>query len=365
MDQFEHKSLLTTPYNLTYSYYLSPDFHTHLSPSTPTLLFIHGFPDDALMWSHLMPTMLALPYPIIALDILGLGSSSKPTSPQQYNYLAQANSIGQILDHEGVPKDKNIIPIGHDWGSAIAQRFYLYHRTRCVGLALISLAYQIPSPEPFDLAAANEAKASRFGYPQWEYWNFFTASDAPALMRANLDRFYEVNHGLSLSSEKGKNGRDVWMREMFCTPGAMRAYITRTGRYADFTVPLKEYDFDHEALRAQINDRLGREGATEAAVCYYHSLKDNTMLEEERSLCPSHSEGGEDKRKIDVPVCYIGQTGDWVCRTDLMGDAKREGLVADVEEHVVEAGHWVMYEKPQAIADVLKGWLERRFAVGG
>ena len=44
--------------------------------------------------------------------------------------------------------------------------------------------------------------------------------------------------------------------------------------------------------------------------------------------------------------------------TDLMGDAQKEGLlVGGVEEKVVDAGHWVMYEKPDEIAENIRGWL--------
>ena len=62
----------------------------------------------------------------------------------------------------------------------------------------------------------------------------------------------------------------------------------------------------------------------EGPVCYYHSLKNNTMIEDERALC-----GADGDRRIDVPLLYIGQTGDWVCRTDLMEDAKGQGVVGD------------------------------------
>ena len=113
MDQFEHKTLVTQPHNLTYSYYLSPNFKQSLDPAVPTLVFSHGYPDDAYMWEGAMPHMLKFPYPIILMDILGLGKTSKPTEPSLYNNKQQADSIAQILDHEGVPN--NVIPIGHDW----------------------------------------------------------------------------------------------------------------------------------------------------------------------------------------------------------------------------------------------------------
>ena len=203
-----------------------------------------------------------------------------------------------------------------------------------MGLTLIALAYQVPSADEFSLDEANRLTAQRFGYPQWKYWEFFTAPDAPNLLRQNLMRFWEVNNGNYPSPVAEENGHDVWMREMFCGENAMREYITGTDRFANYTVRLKPYAENRELQKAFV-ERLSRDGL-EGPVCYYHSLKYNTMLEDERQLCKAPNNA--DKR-IDVPLLYIGQTGDWVCRTDLMIDAKNEGLVSDLEEKVVQAGH--------------------------
>lgn len=355
MDKLQHKSIITEPNNLTYSYYLSPNFNQKLNQDVPTLMFVHGYPDDAYMWAGAIPTFLNLPYPFLVLDLLGFGHSSKPSDTQYYNYRAQAHSIAQILDHEKVPN--NVIPIGHDWGSATSQRFYLYHKQRCIGLSLLSLAYQIPSSEKFDLDTANALTEKRFGYPQWEYWNFFTKPDAANLMRKNIERFYDVNHGLYLSDRPGEEGRDIWMREMFCVPGAMEDYVVGKGKWAGGKrVDLKPYAKDPVLLQ-RFKERMCRDGL-EAPVQYYHSLKNNTMVEDEKALVEK-----KDGSKIEVPLLYIAQTGDWVCRTDLMNDPKKAGLVQDVEEKVVEAGHWVLYEKPEEIASILKEWLVRRFPV--
>ncbi|KAM3414980.1 hypothetical protein BST61_g10117 [Cercospora zeina] len=357
MDKLQHRSLITAPNNLVYSYYLSPKFNEKSNKNVPTLMFLHGYPDDAYMWAGAIPTFLDLPYPFIVLDLLGFGGSSKPSDAQYYNYRAQANSISQILDREKVPN--NVIPIGHDWGSATSQRFYLYHKDRCVGLSLLSLAYQIPSSQKFDLQTANAETSKRFGYPQWEYWNFFTRPDAANVMRDNVERFWDVNNGLYISDQPGEEGRDIWMREMFCVPHAMDDYVEGKGKWAGGKrVELKPYAKD-PVLFERFKERLCRDGF-EGPVQYYHSLKNNTMIEDERELVEK-----KDGAKIEVPLLYIGQTGDWVCRVDLMGDAKEAGLVEDLEEKVVDAGHWVLYEKPEEIAGIIQEWLVKKFPVKG
>ncbi|KAF2756941.1 alpha/beta-hydrolase [Pseudovirgaria hyperparasitica] len=352
MDQFKHKTLVTKPYELTYSYYTSPGFEAKVDSGVPTLMISHGFPDDAHMWAGTLPTLLKLPYPIILIDILGLGDSSKSTTVEHYSYKQQANSLAQILDEENVGK---VIAIGHDWGSAITQRFYLYHRARCIGVSLLCLAYQIPSTEPFNLDQANIATTKRFGYPQWEYWNYFTAPDAPAQIEANLERFWEANNGYYPSPDPTDNGQDIWMREMFDVKDGMRDYIQGTGKWAGFTVELNAYARDAQ-LKKRYLDRL-KEGRLAAPVNYYHSLKNNTMLEDERVLAQNP--------KIEVPLLYIGMTGDWVCRTDLMVDAKEKGLVPDLEEQTVVGNHWSMYDAGNAaiVAGYWADWLSRKFPV--
>ncbi len=226
MKEFEHRSLVTTPHKLTYSYYLSPDFNSDHTSTSPTLVFCHGFPDDAYMWAGMLTNLVGLSLRIVLLDMLGFGSSSKPTDPDQYRWRKQADSIAQILDKEGV-RD-NVIPIGHDWGSGVVQRFYHLYGHRCIGIVLLAFPYRPPSIDPVDFEAMNDLGRQKFGYPQFEYWRFLMADDAPRILQENLDRLYEVLHGTFLSDDAAT---DTWMRELFCVPGAMREYMTASGRY--------------------------------------------------------------------------------------------------------------------------------------
>lgn len=226
--KLEKKSIVTS-YDLTYTYYLSPSFHEKAKSKAPTLLLLHGFPDDAYMWAATVPTLLKLPNAFVIPDLLGFAGSSKPTDPERYRWRQQADSLAQILELEGL-KD-NVIPVGHDWGSGIASRFYLYYVDRCVGVAPLSLPYWVPTGEVFNHTEANKQGKEKFGYWQWEYWNFFMADDGAKLMEDNLERFYEALHGNYPSPVPEEKGRDIWMRELLCVPNAMREYVTGTGKY--------------------------------------------------------------------------------------------------------------------------------------
>ena len=49
-------------------------------------------------------------------------------------------------------------------------------------------------------------------------------------MRQNLELFWEVNNGNYPSEMPEENGRDIWMREMFCIKDGMRDYMEQKGR---------------------------------------------------------------------------------------------------------------------------------------
>ena len=99
LSRFEHKTLVTNPYDLTYSYYFSPDFRQKLNKSTPVLVFSHGFPDDAYIWAGVLPTFLSLRYPFIIPDLLGFVDSTISTDPEHYRWKQQADSLLQIADN--------------------------------------------------------------------------------------------------------------------------------------------------------------------------------------------------------------------------------------------------------------------------
>ena len=47
-----------------------------------------------------------------------------------------------------------------------------------------------------------------------------------------------------------------------------------------------------------------------------------------------------------------------------MADAKDAGLItAGIEEKVVKAGHWFLYEIPDELAGLVIDWLSRKFPV--
>jgi soluble epoxide hydrolase/lipid-phosphate phosphatase len=108
MEKLERKTLTTTR-SLQYTYYVSPPSNTNL----PTVLLLHGWPDDAHMWSDLINNhLLPAGYGVLAPDCLGYSGTSKPTTTSSYNSEGMSADLCEILDAEHLPK---VISLGHDW----------------------------------------------------------------------------------------------------------------------------------------------------------------------------------------------------------------------------------------------------------
>lgn len=328
MESFQQKTYATRR-SLTYTYYVSSSGKS--TKKCPALFFIHGFPDSAHLWSDVVAELGDVPNKIIIPDCLGYAGTDKPKDTALYAYKGQADDLVDILDNEGV---KSAIIIGHDWGSALAQRTYLHHRELFRRVVLVNTGYMVPSDQPFDLSAVNQDTESTLGYPQFSYWEFLTAPDAAEIIDANLERMWQALHG------------DVvdWMKKLFCVPNAMRNFLL-----GDEQVPLKAY-----AAQPRWRDRFLQQFNTDgfaSALQMYKSTAANVQSE-------SDAEIPRDKLVIEVPTLFILCTMDAVCVQDMMTPAKDLGLVPHLKEVVIESAHWSPMEKPKEVAGHIRDFVK-------
>lgn len=333
MDGFTLKSFKTSePRSYTYSYYV---YHPSGTPATkPALLLCHGYPDEALLWADIVPALKPLGHPIIVPDMLGYGGTSKPTDPKEYSSHLLTQDLYELADAENFAK---IIPVGHDWGSRVAQRLYLWRPDRCAGLIMLNVAYMPPAESPFDLAASMEFSEKIFGYPNLAYWEVFAADDGAAFISEHLETFF---HLMNWDDPEA-------MRKFCCTRGATRRLALEM---KPEDIPLKAYA-QKPGFKQRFIERMTRDGF-EGPQCYYKAMTSNIQYEAEKDI-------PKENLLVKVPCLYISSTGDSVCRTDLMGPVKE--LVPDLEIHVVEANHWCPYEKPEEVRGFMAEWLKTKF----
>jgi soluble epoxide hydrolase/lipid-phosphate phosphatase len=187
MDQLE-KRTVKTKRSLEYTYYISRTSEANVS--RPALLFLHGFPDSHLLWYKVVAGLSDLETRILVPDLLGYGGTSKPRDVTLYSYSGMASDLNDILRAEKILK---VIVIGHDWGSWMAQRFYLHLPEMVAGVVLLNVEYQPPEQDRFDLAAVNTSSEAQFGYPRYGCKYQSRPCKLAPLLADDINRSYQCN----------------------------------------------------------------------------------------------------------------------------------------------------------------------------
>lgn len=98
------------------------------------VVLLHGIASSWVTFENVIP-LIDGRHHVIALDLLGFGSSPAPPSAD-YSLREHVASVHRTLRHLGVRKD--FVLVGHSMGSLIATRYVATHRGRAAKLVLVS-----------------------------------------------------------------------------------------------------------------------------------------------------------------------------------------------------------------------------------
>lgn len=87
--------------------------YTDIDRQRPTILAVHGYPDDHRVWDD-AARQLADCYNVVAYDVRGAGESGRPAGRSGYRLRQLVSDIGMVIDSLGVAE---VHLLGHDWGS--------------------------------------------------------------------------------------------------------------------------------------------------------------------------------------------------------------------------------------------------------
>lgn len=88
--------------------------HESGNPEGPTVVGVHGYPDNHAVWDGLA-ARLAGEVRFVAYDVRGAGASDKPRSRAAYGNERLADDLAAVID--AVSPDAPVHLLGHDWGS--------------------------------------------------------------------------------------------------------------------------------------------------------------------------------------------------------------------------------------------------------
>lgn len=122
------------------------EIHACVGGDGPPLLLLHGFPQTHAMWHRVAPR-LAERFTVVAADLRGYGSSSKPPGdPEHERYSKRATAKDQVELMAALGFERFRLA-GHDRGARVAHRLALDHPQRVERVAFLDI---IPTLEAFE-----------------------------------------------------------------------------------------------------------------------------------------------------------------------------------------------------------------------
>ena len=103
----------------------------------PTVLCLHGFPDNASTFRHQLPALATAGYRAISLTLRGYEPPSIPPD-QDYSVEAIVTDIVAVIDALG---QAPVHLIGHDWGAAVAYRVSVSAPDRLKSLTTLAVPH--------------------------------------------------------------------------------------------------------------------------------------------------------------------------------------------------------------------------------
>jgi haloalkane dehalogenase len=103
----------------------------------PTLVLMHGFPDNQHLYDLLIPS-LAQQHHVLSFDFLGWGASDKPM-PHRYDVASQRADLDAVVQHFAL---RSVVLVVHDLSGHVGIDWALDNPARSAGLVLLNTYYQ-------------------------------------------------------------------------------------------------------------------------------------------------------------------------------------------------------------------------------
>lgn len=328
-------------------------------PGRPALLLLHGFPELAYSWRKLMPPLAAAGYHVLAPDQRGYGRSSGFSTDYDADLLpfGMHNLVRDavaLLDALGIGRAAAVV--GHDFGSLVAGWCALLRPERFAAVTLMSA----PFGGPPAAAAGGDIHAALAALPR---------------PRKHYQRHYGTREA-NAEMWHAPQGVHAFLRAYYHMKSAdwapNRPYELQGWRADDLAKMPEYYVMD---LDKGMAETVAAHMPAQAAACAWLTDADLAVYAAEFGRtgfqgglqwyrCSTHPPcvaelQAHAGRTIDIPACFIAGASDW-------GMYQKPGELQRMRSactqlrgmHVVPgAGHWVQQEQPEAVLQLLQGFL--------
>ncbi|KAK2748175.1 hypothetical protein FQN57_001300 [Myotisia sp. PD_48] len=290
-----------------------------------TIFLIHGFPDLSMGWRYQIPTLLKMGLRVVAPDCIGYGRSDAPEFTEQtawkYGIKKCATDMKEIANQLGASQ---IILGGHDWyvsDHINHLTIYIFYPDFITHIFAICTPYSPVQPEFVPL----EQVVKRI--PFFGYQLHFAHGGLEHILNTKNDIRQFLISLYGGRTPKGEVGMSVMSGiKLDKLPDLQPSSI------------LSEEELDYYATEFS---RTGLHGP----LSWYRTRAQN--FKEEREI---------QGRTIDVPVLFVRAINDQALRPELSKDMAKRLQHVTVRE--VDAGHWALWQAPEACNQVLMEWFE-------
>ena len=303
----------------------------------PLIIFVHGWPELSISWRHQLPVLGGLGFRAIAPDMRGYGQSSIYDSHADYAQSEVVTDMLELLDSLG---RERAIWVGHDWGSPTVWNLARLHPDRCDGVASLCVPYIAAGIGPdsmLGLVNRDVYPEDEFPVGQWDYMLYYQENFERATSVFDADPYLTMK----LLLRKGDP-------EAGGTP-AMTAAVRRNGGWFGPLDAAPDMPLDDDVV------------AEADLQVYADGLRRNTFFGPDSYYMNTESNAAyvsSAKEDLDVPILFLHARYDYVCETveSRLAEPMRKHC-KDLTEVVVDSGHWMAQEQPQAVNAALTRWI--------
>jgi pimeloyl-ACP methyl ester carboxylesterase len=336
------------------------------SPDRPLALLLHGFPDLAYGWRHLIPILADAGYHVVAPDQRGFGRTTGWVNDYDAQ-LGPFSLLNMTRDALGLVSAlgyrRTAMLVGHDLGSPVAAYCALARPDVFPSVVLMSAPFPGPPALPFNTAESGASSVQ----PNTEYYQQYLSTReanhdmwrAPQGLHAFLRAFFYAKS----ADWPGNKPRPLKARTAMELAQMPTYYVMDLGK----TMPQSVAPFQPSAAEV-----LASKWLTEPELGVYTQEYGRTGFQGALQAYRVHSDPDLNAelrlfsgRTIDVPSLFIGGKSDWGTYSapgavDLMMTkaATRMGGI----ELIDDAGHWVQQEQPVRLSTLLLAFIKE---VGG
>ena len=341
----------------------------------PAVLLIHGFPELAYSWRHVMLPLAKAGYHVIAPDQRGYGRSggTDVTFDQDLAPFSTLNRVRDMLSLVNALGHRDVAAVvGHDFGSPVAGWCALTRPDFFRSVVMMSAPFGGPAPLPFNTAnepskpstpVANlDDELAKLPQPRKHYQTYYTTREAN-------DNMWKASQGIHnfLRAYYHAKSADWVPNKPFPLASNSAIEMAKLPKY---------YVMDHgKGMAEQV--AIDMPSAQEIANCKW--LTDEELRVYAAEYGRTGFQGGLQSyrvgrvprlaaetqlfagRTIDVPALFLSGKSDWGVyqRAGSLENMKRSCTKFEGVELLDGAGHWVQQERAQQVADRLVTFVRR------